>query len=278
VSTMHHDFDDGFLIHLLGLKHVILIPPSQDHNMYRFGKYNAVGNHFSQVDDFDKPDLEAFPRIAEALEHRIDVTLKPGDGLFIPMMWWHQVTALGTDPVCSVNTWADDTPAGHHSTEPLQVADTDADEFKRSNPQPHVRRDLVVAASLEQVKQALTDESAIRRWWNTTFHVSSPGEGSADFMFVGSPYKLDVTIAVTENEVRWRFRGGRQPTVWDNTTATLQLAVAGDEVSIRVDHAGWSGEQIERLHLARAEGLWGHFLESLKRYLAHGEGLPFGEW
>merc|ERR1719427_835225 len=45
----------------------------------------------SQV-DCDSPDLEKFPLFNEAVCHF--AVLQPGDMLFIPAFWWHQVTSL----------------------------------------------------------------------------------------------------------------------------------------------------------------------------------------
>jgi len=38
----------------------------------------------SEVLDIDRPDLARFPRFAEALKHRIEFILNPGDMLFLP--------------------------------------------------------------------------------------------------------------------------------------------------------------------------------------------------
>ena len=48
---------------------------------------------YSRVRDLTEPDILArFPRLDGLHIHRL--TLTPGDVLFIPVGWWHQVTAL----------------------------------------------------------------------------------------------------------------------------------------------------------------------------------------
>ena len=48
---------------------------------------------FSEVRDLTAPGiLEAFPLLDGVRVHKID--LSPGDILFIPVGWWHQVLAL----------------------------------------------------------------------------------------------------------------------------------------------------------------------------------------
>lgn len=83
----HHDTTDNVLLQIVGQKRVILFPPSQMTNLYTKGSSSRVTNP-------DAPDLQRFPRFAEALKHAMVVVLKPGDMLFIPANWWHHVTAL----------------------------------------------------------------------------------------------------------------------------------------------------------------------------------------
>jgi lysine-specific demethylase 8/hypoxia-inducible factor 1-alpha inhibitor (HIF hydroxylase) len=87
---------------LHGSKLVSLFPPSQTANLYPFPFFRQIPPWFSQVDT-DIPDYQAFPGYREALKHRTDVILAEGEILFIPVSWWHEVTALGGDYVCSVN-------------------------------------------------------------------------------------------------------------------------------------------------------------------------------
>jgi hypothetical protein len=60
--------------------------------------------------DFHAPDLQRFPRFAQALEHALVADLEPGDALFIPSLWWHHVEALDPFNVL-VNYWWRRTPA-----------------------------------------------------------------------------------------------------------------------------------------------------------------------
>lgn len=107
-SCLHYDPMDGTLTQLIGVKRIILFPPHQLYNLYplpvlnhlRYGlKRRAV---YSQVYP-DAPDLQAFPRFATAQQYRYETELHPGDILFIPAGWWHEVQSLGSGVVCSTN-------------------------------------------------------------------------------------------------------------------------------------------------------------------------------
>lgn len=108
VECLHYDATDGTLMQLHGAKKVVLFPPSQIYNLYPFPVYAhlrhglKLRSWFSQVYP-EQPDFKAFPKLKEALQHKYEVTLNQGEILYIPAGWWHEVTALGDEMVCSVN-------------------------------------------------------------------------------------------------------------------------------------------------------------------------------
>jgi lysine-specific demethylase 8/hypoxia-inducible factor 1-alpha inhibitor (HIF hydroxylase) len=108
VTCLHCDPFDGILMQMGGAKRLVLFPPSQLPNLYPFPVFAHLRHglkrraSYSQVYP-DRPDFTAFPKFAAALQQRHEVILEPGDVLFIPVGWWHEVTALGDGVVCSVN-------------------------------------------------------------------------------------------------------------------------------------------------------------------------------
>ena len=108
LECLHYDTLDGILMQMHGVKKVLLFPPSQTYNLYPFSIFVHLLHGlelrawFSTVYP-ENPDFEAFPKLKQALEHKQEVILEPGEMLYIPMGWWHEVTALGDEMVCSVN-------------------------------------------------------------------------------------------------------------------------------------------------------------------------------
>lgn len=80
----HYDIMDNVLMQIKGTKHVILFSPQDANKLYLKGDKSMILN----VED---PDLEKFPLFAMAHQHHC--TLNPGDILFIPAMWFHNVVA-----------------------------------------------------------------------------------------------------------------------------------------------------------------------------------------
>jgi lysine-specific demethylase 8/hypoxia-inducible factor 1-alpha inhibitor (HIF hydroxylase) len=108
VESLHYDAVDGTLMQLHGAKKIVLFPPSQLYNLYPFPIFIhlrhglKLRSSFSQVYP-ENPDFQAFPKLKKALRHKYEVILNQGEVLFIPAGWWHEVTALGDEMVCSVN-------------------------------------------------------------------------------------------------------------------------------------------------------------------------------
>ncbi|MEM9301321.1 MAG: cupin-like domain-containing protein [Pseudomonadota bacterium] len=114
----HYDVMDNIACVCAGRRRFTLFPPDQLSNLY-VGPldFTPAGQAVSMVDP-RAPDLERFPRYAEALGHARTAVLEPGDAIFIPSMWWHQVEALERRNIL-INHWWRDAPP--HAGPPLDA-------------------------------------------------------------------------------------------------------------------------------------------------------------
>lgn len=105
VST-HFDLSENLAVVVGGRRRFTFIPPEQVSNLY-VGPFDFTfaGPPVSMV-DLNDPDLDRYPRFAEALKTAEYADLEPGDAVFIPYMWWHHVEALDHFNVL-VNYWWD---------------------------------------------------------------------------------------------------------------------------------------------------------------------------
>ncbi|EAW38021.1 cupin-like domain-containing protein [Lyngbya sp. PCC 8106] len=85
ITPLHHDPVNLMLAQVLGRKRILLIPPRQTPFLY-----NHLGV-FSQVDP-ENPDFKKYPLYQNIKP--IELILKPGEVIFIPVGWWHHVRAL----------------------------------------------------------------------------------------------------------------------------------------------------------------------------------------
>ena len=111
VVAPHFDVSDNIACVVAGRRRFTLFPPEQVRNLY-IGPldFTMAGQPASMVCVAD-PDFERFPRFREALAAAQVADLEPGDAIYIPELWWHNVEAL--DPLnILINYWWRDTPPG----------------------------------------------------------------------------------------------------------------------------------------------------------------------
>lgn len=108
--SAHYDFPDNIACVVAGRRQFTLFPPEQLENLYVGPIDNTPSGQEISVVDLKNPDRENFPRFRLAQEAALVANLDPGDGLFIPSMWWHHVEALD-DLNVLVNYWWCDTPS-----------------------------------------------------------------------------------------------------------------------------------------------------------------------
>ncbi|KAB0405121.1 hypothetical protein E2I00_005474, partial [Balaenoptera physalus] len=80
----HYDVMDNFLIQVTGKKRVVLFSPRDAQYLYLSGTKSEVLN-------VDNPDLAKYPLFSKA--RRYECSLKAGDVLFIPALWFHNVVS-----------------------------------------------------------------------------------------------------------------------------------------------------------------------------------------
>ena len=85
VTQLHHDATPVMMGQIYGRKHVKLVSPLNLSSMYNDGDW------ISPVDP-ENVDYSRFPKMREV--DILDVTLMPGELLFIPLSWWHWVKSL----------------------------------------------------------------------------------------------------------------------------------------------------------------------------------------
>jgi Cupin-like domain len=105
----HFDNTENIACVVGGRRRFTMFPPDQISNLYPGPMdLTPAGQPISLV-DVRKPDLERFPRFAEALRAAEVAELAPGDAIYIPALWWHNVEALEDFNVL-VNYWWRDVP------------------------------------------------------------------------------------------------------------------------------------------------------------------------
>lgn len=104
VVAPHFDVHDNVACVVTGKRKFTLFPPDQIANLYVGPALDAPGGVPISLVDLNQPDLERFPKFAEAQSAAQHATLNPGDAIFIPTPWWHAVESL--EPInVLINYW-----------------------------------------------------------------------------------------------------------------------------------------------------------------------------
>ena len=87
-TPLHHDLTNNLIVQVVGRKRLRLAPPSET------AKLGNARHVYSDARDLDDPNLDfaKFPRLKDLRLY--DVLLEPGEMIFVPVGWWHQVRAL----------------------------------------------------------------------------------------------------------------------------------------------------------------------------------------
>ncbi|SEN30985.1 Cupin-like domain-containing protein [Duganella sp. CF517] len=103
VTPLHCDYDDNIFAQIWGTKRIFLSPPHHDEFLYP-SEANAI--LFGSPFDPEAPDFDRFPLARQAT--MIECVVNPGDMLYVPAGWYHQVRALTFS--LSSNRWARSMP------------------------------------------------------------------------------------------------------------------------------------------------------------------------
>ncbi|MGQ8364965.1 cupin-like domain-containing protein [Glaciecola sp. 1036] len=104
IARCHYDASDNIACVVKGERRFILFPPDQIENLYPGPLSPTPGGQAISMVDLHNPDYLQHPKFKQAVEHGLVAELAPGDAIFIPSMWWHQVEGLGNFNIL-VNYW-----------------------------------------------------------------------------------------------------------------------------------------------------------------------------
>ena len=152
---VHHDHPYNLACVVAGRRRFTLFAPEQVGNLY-IGplEHTPSGAPISVVHP-NPPDFQRYPRYREALASAFVAELEPGDALYIPPLWFHQVEALEKVNLL-INYWW---PVLGDAQSPAPVA-TMLQAIKTLNALPAAQRDAWAAMFEHYVVQREQEPTA----------------------------------------------------------------------------------------------------------------------
>ena len=136
---------------------------------------------------------------------------------------------------------------------------------------PDILHDFWINAPADRVFRAISTPEGLDEWW-TQHSAGTPAQG-ADFQLGFGPgydWAARVTRAVPGEAFELQMT--RADADWDGSRVGFELTGSGGGPQVRFHHAGWpSGNE----HYRISTYCWAMYLRILKRYLEHGERVPY---
>lgn len=102
----HYDAYENFACVLAGRRRFTLYPPDAISDLYVGPIDFTLAGQPVSIAAADRDHPERYPRFARAEARKLVVDLAPGDALYLPKLWWHQVEATAPFNIMA-NFWWD---------------------------------------------------------------------------------------------------------------------------------------------------------------------------
>lgn len=104
--SAHFDAYDNVACVVAGTRRFTLFPPEAIEGLYVGPLDNTMAGQPVSLAASAPPNDDKYPLFQKVREQALCAELKPGDGIYIPKLWWHQVESTASFN-CLVNYWWD---------------------------------------------------------------------------------------------------------------------------------------------------------------------------
>ena len=92
----HFDFPSNLACVVFGKRRFTLFPPEAISNLYVGPLDRTPAGQPISLARTDRADDPRFPRFKDALDSAKQALLQPGDAIYIPSLWWHEIESLSS--------------------------------------------------------------------------------------------------------------------------------------------------------------------------------------
>jgi uncharacterized protein YndB with AHSA1/START domain len=136
-----------------------------------------------------------------------------------------------------------------------------------------ILQDFPIHAAPDRVFQAISSPRGLNQWWTNTCS-GQVNLGATYELGFGPAYQWRAAVTRCERPAAFELTLQQADADWTGTRVGFELAQVPTGTSVRFYHRGWSGEND---HYRTSCHCWALYLRLLRRYLEHGERVPYEE-
>jgi uncharacterized protein YndB with AHSA1/START domain len=136
---------------------------------------------------------------------------------------------------------------------------------------PDILHDLPIRADARRVFEAVTSPAGLDRWW-TLASSGEPVRGTEYALDFGPGYRWRARVTQSVPDAAFELELVRADADWTGTRVGVELEPREGATWLRFRHTGW---QETNEHYRVSSCCWAAYLRILRRYLEHGETVPY---
>jgi uncharacterized protein YndB with AHSA1/START domain len=136
---------------------------------------------------------------------------------------------------------------------------------------PDILHDFPIKASVARVFAAVSMPDGLDHWW-TLQSAGSPAAGNEYQLNFGPKYDWRATVTRCVPDSEFELQIGQSDKDWNGTRVGFRLEARASTTWVHFYHTGWPSENE---HYRISNCCWAMYLRILRRYLEHGEVVPY---
>jgi uncharacterized protein YndB with AHSA1/START domain len=140
---------------------------------------------------------------------------------------------------------------------------------------PDIYQDFPIQVAPEHVFHAISSAEGLDEWW-TKRSSGTPTLGTEYTLYFGEGYDWSARVTECVPNEAFELQMGTSDTDWAGSRVAFRLAARneGQATWVQFSHTGWPGANE---HFRISAHCWALYLRVLRRYLEHGERVPYDD-
>ena len=136
---------------------------------------------------------------------------------------------------------------------------------------PDILHDFLIKAPVGRVFRAVSTPAELDQWW-TVRSTGDPRLGAEYELWFGPQYDWRARVTRCTPDSEFELQVTRADPQWDGTKVGFRLQADHNATQVRFHHLGWPSPSE---HYRISCYCWAMYLRVLRRYVEHGERVPY---